>query len=133
MTGHLLNERIGKWNFWLMLIGFNITFGPMHWLGLDGMPRRVYTYGADMGWTEMNALQTAGGFIIALSVLIMIKNLSSSWRSGRQAPSDPWDARTLEWSISSPPPEYNFEEIPVVQDRDDWWARKRGYRGNPFR
>ncbi len=125
-SGRMYNEAEGKWHFWLMFIGQNLTFFPMHFIGMDGMPRRIYTYGADMGWTELNALQTAGAFVIAISVLIMMKNLWQSWRAGSPAPSDPWDARTLEWSISSPPPEYNFEEIPVVQDRDDWWARKRG-------
>ncbi len=125
-AGRMYNEAEGKWHFWLMFIGQNLTFFPMHFIGMDGMPRRIYTYGADMGWTELNALQTAGAFVIVLATLIMMKNLWQSWRSGSPAPSDPWDARTLEWSISSPPPEYNFEEIPVVQDRDDWWARKRG-------
>jgi cytochrome c oxidase subunit 1 len=125
-AGRMYNEGQGKIHFWLMFVGQTITFFPMHFLGMDGMPRRVYTYGADMGWTEVNALQTAGAFLIALSVLIMIKNIVTSWRSGPIAPSDPWDGRTLEWSIPSPPPEYNFEEIPQVQDRDEWWARKRG-------
>ena len=125
-AGRMYNEAEGKWHFWLMFIGQNLTFFPMHFIGMDGMPRRIYTYGADMGWTELNALQTAGAFVIVLATLIMMKNLWQSWRSGSPAPSDPWDARTLEWSISSPPPEYNFEEIPVVQDRDDWWSRKRG-------
>ena len=125
-SGKMYNEGQGKTHFWLMFIGQNLTFFPMHFLGMDGMPRRIYTYGADMGWTEVNALQTAGSIVIVLSVLVFMKNFIQSWRSGKQAPGDPWDARTLEWSISSPPPEYNFEEIPIVQDRDDWWARKRG-------
>ena len=125
-SGRMYNEAEGKMHFWLMFLGQNLTFFPMHFLGMDGMPRRIFTYGADMGWTELNALQTAGAFVIVLAVLVMMKNLWQSWRSGSPAPSDPWDARTLEWSISSPPPEYNFEQIPVVQDRDDWWARKRG-------
>ena len=125
-SGRMYNEGQGKMHFWLIFIGQNLTFFPMHFLGMDGMPRRIYTYGADMGWTELNALQTAGSFIIVLGTLLFMKNIIQSWRSGPRAPSDPWDARTLEWSISSPPPEYNFEEIPVVQDRDDWWARKRG-------
>jgi cytochrome c oxidase subunit 1 len=122
--GRMLNETIGKWNFWLMLIGFNLTFFPMHILGLTGMPRRTYRYPSGMGWDAMNMIETIGAFIIALSVLIFFVNIIFSTKRGKIAGNDPWDARSLEWSIPSPPPSYNFAEIPVVEARDDWWHRK---------
>jgi cytochrome c oxidase subunit I len=124
MTGRLLDEKWGQINFWLILIGFNLTFGPMHVVGLDGMPRRVYTYPAGMGWDIWNAIETVGAFIIALGVLAFMYNVYKSLKQGEIAGPDPWDARTLEWSIPSPPPVYNFAEIPVVRARDDWWHRK---------
>jgi cytochrome c oxidase subunit 1 len=124
VTGRMLDEGLGKWNFWLMLIGFNVTFGPMHVVGLDGMPRRIYTYPAGMGWDFWNAIETVGAFIIAVGVLVFMYNVWRTMRHGELAGNDPWDARTLEWSIPSPPPVYNFAEIPVVHARDDWWHRK---------
>jgi cytochrome c oxidase subunit I len=124
VTGRLLSEKLGQVNFWLMFIGMNLTFGPMHVVGLDGMPRRVYTYPAGMGWDMWNALETVGAFIIALGVLFFVINVFRSLASGEVAGRDPWDARTLEWSIPSPPPAYNFETIPVVHARDDWWHKK---------
>jgi cytochrome c oxidase subunit I len=124
VTGRLLSEKLGIWHFWLTLVGFNLTFGPMHIVGLDGMPRRIYTYPAGMGWDMWNAVETFGAFIIAVGVLIFLYNIWHSARHGELAGQDPWDARTLEWSIPSPPPEYNFEVIPVVHARDDWWHRK---------
>ncbi len=122
--GRMLDDRIGKVNFWLMLIGFNLTFFPMHFLGLTGMPRRTYRYPDGMGWTTLNRVATVGAFVIALSVLVFVVNLVVSLRRGAPAGNDPWDARTLEWSTSSPPPEYNFLDIPVIEARDDWWHRK---------
>lgn len=124
VTGRLLDEKLGQWNFWTTLIGFNLTFGPMHIVGLDGMPRRIYTYPDGMGWNFWNAVETVGAFIIAISVLVFMYNVVRSARRGEVAGPDPWDARTLEWSIPSPPPEYNFERIPVVHARDEWWHRK---------
>jgi cytochrome c oxidase subunit 1 len=124
VTGRLLDEGLGKWNFWLLLIGFNLTFGPMHVVGLDGMPRRIYTYPAGMGWDFWNAVETVGAFVIALGVLVFMYNVWRAMRHGEIAGNDPWDARTLEWSIPSPPPVYNFAEIPVVHARDDWWHHK---------
>jgi cytochrome c oxidase subunit 1 len=127
MFGRLLDERIGKWNFWLMLIGFNLTFFPMHIVGLVGMPRRTYRYPPGMGWTALNLIETIGAFVIALSTLAFIVNVILAWRRPRPAQADiadPWDGRSLEWSISSPPPEYNFAEIPRIEARDDWWHRK---------
>lgn len=123
-TGWLLNERWGKANWLLMLIGFNLQFAPQHWLGLDGMPRRIYTYAENMGWENTNMYASLGGFLMALSVLVFIINVFVSARQRKVAGDDPWDGRTLEWSISSPPPHYNFAEIPVVQHRDDFWFKK---------
>jgi cytochrome c oxidase subunit 1 len=122
--GKLLNERLGVLNFWLMFIGFNLAFGPMHILGLQGMPRRIYTYSEGMGWDFWNLVETIGAFTIALSVLVFIVNAVITQRRGREATADPWDGRTLEWATTSPPPEYNFAEIPIVRARDDFWHRK---------
>ncbi len=126
VTGRMLNETLGKWHFWLMFIGMNLTFGPMHWLGLNGMPRRIYTYPSGMGWDFWNMVATLGAFLIAGSMLIFIHNATRSLRKGELAGNDPWDARTLEWSISSPPPHYNFAVIPVVHSRDAYWEQKYG-------
>jgi cytochrome c oxidase subunit 1 len=122
--GRMLDERIGKLHFWLMLIGFNLAFGPMHILGLEGMPRRTNTYPEGMGWDFWNLIATVGAFTIALSIAVFILNVALNKRRGLEAGADPWDARTLEWSTPSPPPEYNFAEIPIVRSRDDFWHRK---------
>jgi cytochrome c oxidase subunit I len=123
-TGRMFNERLGKAHFWLMLIGFNLTFGPMHILGLQGMPRRTASYPAEMGWELWNLVSTIGAFIIAVSILVFMVNAVRSAATGARADADPWDARTLEWSIPSPPPHYNFAEVPRVHARDDLWHRK---------
>jgi cytochrome c oxidase subunit 1 len=122
--GRMLNETIGKWNFWLMLLGFNLTFFPMHILGLTGMPRRTYRYPSGYGWDTMNMIETVGAFVIMVSALLFFVNAIYSTKRGALAGPDPWDGRSLEWSIPSPPPAYNFAEIPVVEARDDWWHRK---------
>jgi cytochrome c oxidase subunit 1 len=122
--GRLLNERLGKLHFWMMLIGFNVTFFPMHILGLMGQPRRTYHYPASMGWTSYNLTETIGSFLIAASMLVFVFNWVVSKRKGKRAGPDPWDARTLEWTIPSPPPEHNFDEIPTVHARDEFWHRK---------
>jgi cytochrome c oxidase subunit 1 len=106
-----------------MFLGFNLTFGPFHILGLQGMPRRVYTYPAGRGWDVWNKVSTIGSFVIALSILTFIVNVLKT-RKDERAAEDPWDARTLEWTIPSPPPEYNFKEIPLVTSRDEFWHRK---------
>jgi cytochrome c oxidase subunit 1 len=124
ITGRLLNEGLGRVHFWLTFIGFNVTFGPMHILGLQGQPRRVYTYPKGMGWDALNLLATVGAAIIALSIVVFIVNALRTLRSAERAPEDPWDARTLEWATSSPPPEYNFAEIPTVHSLDAFWHRK---------
>jgi cytochrome c oxidase subunit I len=122
--GRLLDERLGKLHFWTWLIGFNLTFGPMHLVGLAGMPRRIYTYSDGMGWNLYNMIETVGAFIIAFSVLVFLWNVVKTHRGPFGAPADPWDARTLEWSIQSPVPPYNFAEVPTVHALDDWWHRK---------
>jgi cytochrome c oxidase subunit 1 len=120
-TGRLLSERLGRWNFWLFFAGFNLAFFPMHVLGLQGMPRRVYTYPAEMDWANLNLLATAGALTIALSVLLFIVNVLHSLRHGAVAGDNPWGAGTLEWSVSSPPPMANFERVPVVHGRFPLW------------
>jgi len=123
VTARMLNDKLGKLHFWLMMIGFNLTFGPFHILGLQGMPRRIYTYPSGKGWDFWNLAATVGSFVIAISILVFIYNCWVTRKSPKVG-DDPWDARTLEWSIPSPPPEYNFAEIPLVTARDDLWHRK---------
>ena len=127
--GHFLGERMGKVHFWLMLLGFNLTFGPMHILGLQGMSRRIWTYDDGLGFNFWNLVSTIGAFMIAVSILVFMANV---WRSRVKAKGqppvgpDPWDSRSLEWITPSPVPEYNFSEIPVVSGRDEFWNRKYG-------
>lgn len=121
MTGRMLSERLGKWNFWLTFIGFNIAFLPMHLTGLLGMPRRIYTYGPDFGWTTLNMITTIGAFILAFGILLFLINIAISLRSGALAGPNPWNAPTLEWATSSPPPAYNFAVIPIVASRHPLW------------
>jgi cytochrome c oxidase subunit 1 len=133
VTGRMLSEGWGKLHFWLMLIGFNLTFGPFHILGLQGMRRRVPTYPEGVGWDFWNFVSTVGAFIIAASILVFMINVIRSVTRGREAGADPWDARTLEWLTPSPPPHYNFAEVPVVRHRDEVWHRKyaEDERGRP--
>jgi cytochrome c oxidase subunit 1 len=123
-TGRLLNESLGKWHFWLFLIGFHLTFDTMHIPGILGMPRRIYTYGADRGWGALNLVCTVGAVFQALGLLVFVFNVIRSLRKGQPAGNDPWDAWTLEWTTSSPPPEYNFAELPVVKSRRPLWDLK---------
>ncbi len=123
-TNRLLHEGMGQVHFWLMFIGFNLTFQPMMVSGLLGMPRRIYTYPSGLGWELWNGLSTAGAFIIAAGMLVFIYNVVTTLRSKREAGADPWDGRTLEWSLPSPVPAYNFAEIPVVHSIDAFWHRK---------
>ncbi len=130
VTGRLFSESIGKWHFWLTVIGFNVTFFPMHFLGMWGMPRRIYTYAPDLGWTGLNQLETVGAFVLGVAFLLFYINIYWSLRHGEQAPADPWDGRSLEWSVASPPPVYNFALLPNVRGRDAWWILKYGRAGS---
>jgi cytochrome c oxidase subunit 1 len=122
--GKLLDERLGKWHFWGTILGFNLTFAPMHFLGLNGMPRRTYRYPEGLGFEFWNFLATTGSLLLAFSTLFLFWNIWRTRKHGDLAGPDPWDGRTLEWTISSPPPEHNFDRIPVVEHEDDWWHRK---------
>jgi cytochrome c oxidase subunit I len=123
-TGRLLSERLGKWHFWLFFIGFHVTFDTMHIPGILGMPRRIYTYEADRGWATLNLICTIGAAFQIAGILIWLFNVLRSLRKGTPAGNDPWDAWTLEWSTTSPPPEYNFAEIPAVRSRRPLWDLK---------
>jgi len=123
-TGKLMNEKIGKWQFWFIFIGLNVTFFPMHILGIFGMPRRVYTYPGNMGWNELNLMASIGAFVLGIGVLLFLFNIVNSLKNGEAAGDDPWDAYTLEWDTSSPPKKYNFLEIPVVRSRRPFYDKK---------
>ncbi|HKN88093.1 MAG TPA: cytochrome c oxidase subunit I [Nitrospiraceae bacterium] len=124
MTGRMLSETLGKWHFWVFLIGFHVCFDTMHIPGLLGMPRHIYTYEADRGWGTYNMIVTIGAFMQAIGVLIFVCNLIRSYFKGAEAGPDPWDAWTLEWSTPSPPPHYNFAITPVVESRRPLWDLK---------
>jgi len=123
-TGRMLSERLGKWHFWLFLIGFHLTFDTLHFAGMTGMPRRIYTYQPGRGLDTLNLVASIGAVLQAVAVLILIINVVRSLRSGELAGDDPWDAWTLEWSTTSPPPEYNFATPPVVRSRRPLWDLK---------
>ena len=116
MTGRFLNETLGKIQFWIQLVGFNVTFMPMHFLGLEGMPRRIAAWNANrVDWAPWNLIATIGAFMIASAILLFLINVAISVRGGRRASADPWQANTLEWATTSPPPAYNFESVPPVR------------------
>ena len=129
--GYKLSEKIGHWHFWMMLIGFNLTFAPMHILGLQGMSRRIFTYSANQGFGLWNMVATIGAFTLAVSLLIFFANMVVSHRAYKKNPvdcgPDPWDARSLEWMVPCPTPEHNFDVVPEITELDDFWHRKYGH------
>ncbi len=137
--GYRLSEKLGSWHFWLVLIGMNLTFGPMHIIGLEGQPRRTYTYQKGYGFDVWNMIETVGAFIIAAGVLVFLFNIVHSRavakREHIEVGPDPWDARGLEWMVQSPTPSHNYDEVPIVTHLDEFWHRKYGEdeRGRPVR
>ena len=121
ITGRLLNEKLGSWHFWINFVGMNLTFFPMHFSGMLGMPRRIYTYDAGQGWDTFNLMSSIGAYMLAVATLIFIYNFFTSRKRGEIAGPNPWHAGTLEWSIPSPPPEYNFAVLPTVTSRYPLW------------
>jgi cytochrome c oxidase subunit 1 len=124
VTGRMLSERLGTLHFWLFVIGFHLTFDPMHFAGLLGMPRRIYTFEPGRGWDAINLIVSIGAFIQAVGILVFVANLILSYWKGARAGNDPWDAWTLEWLTSSPPPAYNFASIPTIASRRPLWDLK---------
>lgn len=122
--GRMMSEKLGMWHFWLFVIGFHLTFDTMHFVGILGMPRSIYTYEADRGWNTLNLIISVGAVFQAAGILVFVWNLVRSYFHGEEAGSDPWDAWTLEWATSSPPPDYNFETEPVVRSRRPLWDVK---------
>ncbi|WP_405431441.1 cytochrome c oxidase subunit I [Micromonospora sp. NBC_00617] len=124
MTGRMYNERLGRWSFWLFFIGMHVTFFPMHLYGLFGMPRRIYTYGGDLGWNVGNLISTVGAYLLGVSLLLVLIGVVHTVRWGRPAPADPWEGDTLEWSAASPPEPYNFPVIPRVHSLHPVWDER---------
>ena len=120
-TGRMMSERLGKWSFWVMFIGFNLGFFPMHISGMLGMPRRIYTYPSGMGWDTLNLITSVGAFMFAFGVLLFLYNVVISLRRGEAASPNPWDGSTLEWSTPSPPPAFNFVSLPNIVSRHPLW------------
>jgi len=129
-TGKMMSERLGKLGFWVMFAGFNIGFFPMHIAGLLGMPRRIYTYPADMGWDTVNLVTSLGSFLFAFGILIFLADLAVSLKRGKPAGNNPWDAPSLEWAVSSPPPPYNFAVVPTLASRHPLWEGRIEEPGN---
>jgi cytochrome c oxidase subunit 1 len=130
MTGRMLNETIGKIQFVMVFIGFNLTFFPMHQLGLAGMPRRIADYASTAGWNDLNLAATVGGFLIAASMIPFLWNVFISLRNGKIAGDDPWQANTLEWATSSPPPPYNFDHLPEIRSERPLFDLRHGRTGH---
>jgi cytochrome c oxidase subunit 1 len=125
MFGRKVSEFWGKLAFWIIFVGFNVTFFPMHFLGLEGMPRRTFTYDANMGWATGNFWATMGAITLGIGVAVYFATMIYTYFKGERTIKDPWDGRTLEWSLPNPPPEYNFRATPTIHARDAWWYQKR--------
>ncbi|WP_373058742.1 cytochrome c oxidase subunit I [Gemmatimonas sp.] len=126
ITGRFLSEKLGNWHFWISLVAMNLTFFPMHFSGLLGMPRRIYRYDEGQGFDLFNAISSAGTLLLMIGTLFGLINVWKSWRNGKMASSNPWGAATLEWTIPSPPPDYNFADLPQVKSRYPLWNMKGG-------
>jgi cytochrome c oxidase subunit I len=124
ITGRMMSEKLGKIAFWFFFIGLHMTFLPMHWTGLLGMPRRVFTYSAELGLDKLNMLSSVGAFVQAVGVLLLFLNVFRSLKKGEKAPRNPWGAATLEWATESPPREHNFETVPIVHSREPLWLER---------
>lgn len=129
-TAKMLNERLGKWNFWLVFLGFHITFFPMHIVGLLGMPRRVYTYPTGFGWDIYNQISTVGAFILATAVLLFLVNFFYSLRYSEKTKPNPWQADSLEWATDLPAPNYGFSRLPIVHSRHPLWEQETLRKGD---
>jgi cytochrome c oxidase subunit 1 len=123
-TGKMLSEKLGKWHFWLLVIGFHLTFDTLHIPGILGMPRRIYTYPTGRGWDGLNLVASIGVIFQAAAILCFTWNVIQSLRKGKDAGDDPWDAWTLEWATTSPPPEYNFATVPEIRSSRPLWDLK---------
>src|ERR1039458_4427878 len=124
MFGRKVSEFWGKLSFWIIFVGFNTTFFPMHFLGLNGMPRRTFTYDPNMGWNVGNLIATIGAFILGIGVAVYFGVMIYTFFKGEKSGRDPWDGRTLEWSLPNPVPEYNYRVLPTVHARDAFWYEK---------
>ena len=126
VTGKMMNLRMGKWYAFLIIAGLNVTFFPMHWLGLNGMPRRTHTYQAGFGWETWNLVCSIGAMVLGVGIFLVVLDVFISAKRGKPAPKDPWDGRTLEWTTSNPPPHYNFARTPIVKGKDSFFIHKYG-------
>ena len=130
MTGRFLDERLGKVQFVIMFVGAHLTFFPMHLLGISGMPRRIQDYAPNVGWQDLNLLATIGSYLIGFGTLVLLWNMFVALRGPRTAGDDPWDANTLEWATTSPPPSYNFDRLPEIRSERPLFDLKHGGAGH---
>jgi heme/copper-type cytochrome/quinol oxidase subunit 1 len=131
MTGRMMHRSLAIWSFWVLFVGFNLTFFPMHAMGLSGMPRRMHTYAEHPGWELMNQLATLGSFVLSIGILMVLWNCLSSLRTGRVAGNDPWGGYTLEWYTTSPPPDHNFDDLPPVRSERPLYDLRRDREHRP--